>query len=293
MTAFPSWVKSALTIDGLGIDNDRLSARPQDPAEPVEDRFPADNGTLSALDYVISQHWSGQCRLAYTITSKDARDALTLNTSLYYRHPQWRGWWTCPKCPQPLYTPPEVYGYLKRCTQCNTYVVMRRRMNRLLDDIKTVETVFSKETRWVTLTVPNEPDLHEGIKKLKARLRRFYRTKSFRCKVIANVDFFEATWSDEHQDWNVHVHSLWTGDYWAQSDLLSKWQAYGRGGARIESTGNRKKRLNYCIHYSKKQKLQSIRAQQRRGCLYGSALVEVKSLATLQDEFGTAPVVPE
>ena len=285
MTALPAYVQSALSIDGLSLS---------DAMDPdVIARILAPEPELSDLEYVISQHWSGQCRLAYTITSKDARDALTLNTSLYYRHPYWRGWWTCPKCPQPLYTPPEVYGYLRRCTQCNTYTQTRRRMNRLLDDIVLVEQVLEKRTRWVTLTVPNEPDLYDGIKNLKERLSRFYRTKSFKQKVVANVDFFEATWSPEHQDWNVHVHSLWTGDYWAQSDLLTSWQAYGRGGARIESTGNRQKRLNYCIHYSKKQKIQGIRAQQRRGCLYGSALADVKSLAMLLSEFGTAPVVLE
>lgn len=281
MTALPAFVQSALDVPGLSLSDVATGATTSEPM-------------LSDIDYAIRPHWSNQCRLAYTITSKEYREqALSLQPSLFFAHPEWRGWWTCPKCPQPLYTPPEVYGFLKRCTQCNTYTQTRRRMNRLLDDIRLVERVLSKETRWVTLTVPNEPDLHDGLKKLKARLSKFYRTKSFRCKVVANVDFFEATWSPEHQDWNVHVHSLWTGDYWTQSDLLSEWQAYGRGGVRIEATGSRKKRLNYCIHYSKKQKLQGIRAQQRRGCLYGSALVDVKSLATLQDEFGTAPVVLE
>ena len=282
MTALPAYVQSALSIDGLSLSG---SCDP-----PASGRITEPEPSLSDLDYAIRPHWSGQCRLAYTITSKEYREmALTLRPNLFFAFPEARGWWVCPRCPQPLYTPPQLYGWLTRCNDCNAYAQMRKNLKILLSDIQLVEQVLSKSTRWVTLTVPNEPDLHDGIKNLKSRLSRFYRTKAFKQKVVANVDFFEATWSDEHQDWNVHVHSLWVGDYWRQSDLLSKWQAYGRGGVRIESTGSSRKRLNYCLHYSKKQKLHGIRAQQRRGCLYGSALVDVKSLAMLLEELEIAP----
>ena len=145
------------------------------------------------------------------------------------------------------------------------------------------------KARWVTLTVPNEPDRDAGLSKLKERFRRFSRTKLFNQHVIGGVSFYEWTQSPDKGDWNVHYHGLWVGDYWPHETLLAEWQGNsGVGGARIEGSGSTRKRINYCVSYAKKQTGTGLRLSQPFGCLYGTALAEIESALKLLDESSIA-----
>lgn len=124
---------------------------------------------------------------------------------------------------------------------------------------------FDKRVKWVTLTLPNYKDSLSGLADLKKKIKNFRRKNEFQEKVIGGADFFEWTVSPDGT-YNVHYHGLWIGDFWKQEKLMQSW---GHGGARIEDASNAKKRVNYCVSYSKKQQMLGIRSQQRHGCLYG------------------------
>lgn len=172
----------------------------------------------------------------------------------------------------------------------------------------TVESFSGLSSRWVTLTMPNFSCPAEGLKVMKKLFRNFRQTKAYQSHTIASADFWEWTVSRQFHslppqwmwggddgsaghphdlDYNVHYHGFWIGDYWEQSDLLKKW---GHGGARISATGGRRKRLNYLIHYAKKQHELGIRCQQLTGCLYGPAFADVESAHKLADVLSDAGV---
>ena len=142
---------------------------------------------------------------------------------------------------------------------------------------------------------------------MKKLFRNFRQQKEFKQRVAGTLDFWEWTVSESDsessppagggggdesssatpQRFNVHYHGLWVGDYWEHSQLLKAW---GNGGARISAVGSRRKRLNYCISYAKKQDMLGIRSQQLTGCLYGPAYVEIESALKRAEELSNADV---
>lgn len=242
--------------------------------------------------------------LWYTITSKE--DELVRP---YLKHRR-RAVTTCDECPNPFVN--QRYSvaptcsetgtghttvnctchirteYTARCRKCNTIIGRRMKAKRLLKDVRLVQDFTGLRVRWVTLTAPNYTDVIEGLADFRAKVKRFRGRVAFKSKVIGQVEFYE--WTSFHgplpegveRTYNVHLHALWIGDYWKQSDLLAEW---GEGGARIEDASTRSRKcLNYVISYAKKQASQGIRTQQRGGCLYGPAFAGLKSAARLAAE---------
>ena len=304
MTALPTWVSVAMDVLADGRDPPPLESGLPPSAHPDILHRPLyhPNGFVLDMSTLVS-----------TSTSKGAPSFAfgPLNNN-WFRYPAFRKTKSCcPKCPQPLLFP-EVFGYLKRCTSCGTKARRYSRAQEKLRKINTVESFTGLSSRWVTLTMPNFGDPAEGLKVMKKLFRNFRQTKGYQSKVIASCDFWEWTHSatplpnispsgerggndsssapPSEGSYNVHYHGFWIGDYWKQSDLLKKWR---HGGARISDTGGPRKRLNYLIHYAKKQHELGIRCQQLTGCLYGSAFVDVELALTLADELSTAVGVHE
>ena len=131
--------------------------------------------------------------------------------------------------------------------------------------------------RFVTLTVPNYQDYTRGLQDLKKKVRNFRHTKAYQEKVIGSCDFYEWTQASDGS-YNVHLHAIWLGKFWKQSDLLDSWK---HGGARIELVKRKMKNskveyqepinrvTKYIVNYVKKMDTQGIRCQQRTGVLYG------------------------
>ena len=294
MTALPPWVLAGLAVDGVS-DNHRVSERPTgDTPAPsdatlLRDLPFSDNGRLSDTQYPtfnlnVSLE-TGHCSLAYTITREEMEKfPISICKTPYFQYPMFRSYWTCQLCPQPLGRLPEVFGYLKRCTECNRKAQRRKRANRTVARIDTVCSFVGTGVRWVTLTMPNVEDRVEGLKTLKLRFKALRRRAAYSQKVIGSADFYEWTQNEEDYTWNVHYHGLWIGDYWKQEDLQNEWGYI----VHIAHAGSRRKRVNYCVHYAKKQELAGIRAQQLTGCLYGRAFAEIESQVTLLAELSDA-----
>ena len=327
MTALPPWVMAGLKVLDGGLDNltssDLASRVPSDRTGDLRRSTLADKSGLSAPSFpaVLRRpvwHPNGFCfdmsTLVYTSTSKGApwkpwEVPYGPLVSPFTRYPEHRAWKTCRQCPQPLYEP-SVFGFTKRCTSCNTQAMRFRRAIARGDRIDVAQRYLKKSTRWVTLTVPNYSDPIEGLAHMKKLFRNFRQTREFQKRVSGTLDFWEWTVSSSDgdsippagsggdnesspaspQSFNVHYHGLWVGDYWKHSDLLKSW---GHGGARISSVGSRRKRLNYCISYAKKQDALGIRAQQLTGCLYGRAYVEIESALKQAVELSNADVVQD
>jgi len=312
MTAEPPWVKAALDVLSGARDNPTSSADYPPPTSSVD---LADKSGLSAPSFpdvlrknVLGEYSLDMSTLVYTTTSKENLGfAFGPLTSLYHRYPAFRKGTTCPQCPQPLWGFPEAFGYLKRCTSCNTRATRFRRAIARGDRIDNAQRHLKKSTRWVTLTVPNYDDPLEGLAHMKKLYRNFRQQKEFKQRVAGTLDFWEWTmhrtyhslppqwmWggddvqSEAHhhdKEYNVHYHGLWVGDYWKHSKLLDCWR---HGGARISAVGSRRKRLNYCISYAKKQDMLGIRSQQLTGCLYGRVYVEIESALRRAEELSNA-----
>ncbi len=289
MTA-PSWVTSALEIDGLEMVERRTTITPRIEKNDVKN-VPGNLSEPIEEPHVHSR-WvdsEGRPSLTYTSTSKE------------------HAWKTCQKCPEPRrnasWVMPRftmdhwsgtqrgthtVRRYTKRCTACNTKAVRIMRSKRLLRDIQMIEAHLDLGVRWVTLTAPNYPCRDRGLIDFKKKVKRFRDRKEFRSKVVGTAEFYEWTLHPDDRAWsnpicwNIHLHALWIGDYWPQKALLKSW---GEGGARIEDARTTSRRcLNYVISYAKKQQDSGIRAQNRTGCLYGSVFAELKSAAMLLSE---------
>mgnify|MGYP001231442719 CR=1 FL=1 len=306
MTA-PEWVRAALVIEGLGVGEPPLQTERRGNDETLVSKnrsnLQPSDGTDDYSSSVESEEETSS--LWYTITSKE--DELVRP---YLKHRR-RAVTTCDECPNPYVN--QRYSvaptcsetgtghttvnctchirteYTARCKKCNTIITRRMRAKRLLQDIRLVQDFTGLRVRWVTLTAPNYTDVTEGLADFKKKVKRFRERAAFQSKVIGQVEFYEWTTSSDGT-YNVHLHALWIGDYWKQSDLLADW---GEGGARIEDASTHSRKcLNYVISYAKKQASQGIRTQQRGGCLYGRAFAGLKSAATLaaaSDDVDGAP----
>ena len=268
MTAVPSWVRAA--------DNARYQPVSRaDNDGPLSAFAGAFEGSISdnyleikAQEIVFGQ-WALTSNklgtLVYTITSKE--EIFHISSKPYHIWPSQRSYWTCELCPQPLGRTPEAFGYLKRCTKCNTEATRFKRAKRLVNDMDKIGTLVLMGTRWITLTLPNYKNHLEGLADLKKKIRKFRHSNEFKEHVVGGADFYEWTVSSDGT-YNVHYHGLWIGNYWKHKDLMKAWK---HGGARIEDAGSTKKRVNYCVQYAKKQAVLGIRTSQRFGCLYGPA----------------------
>lgn len=267
MTALPSWVRAADNAryqQASCSDNDgSLSAKPS----VFEEGIGADYLQFEATEIVFN-NWALSCNsegtLVYTITSKE--EIFHISSKPYFIWPSQRSYWTCELCPQPLGRIPEAFGYLKRCTECNTKATRFKRAKRLVNDMNRISNHVQLGCKWVTLTLPNYDDPLEGLADLKKKVKKFRHKNEFQKHVVGGADFYEWTVSSDGT-YNVHYHGLWIGDYWKQKDLMATW---GHGGARIEDAGTTKKRVNYVVQYAKKQAVLGIRTSQRFGCLYGT-----------------------
>jgi len=269
MTAVPSWVKAADNARYQPVsradNDDSLSAKPDAFERDISDTYLE----IKAQEIVFGQWALTSNRLGtlvYTITSKE--EIFHISSKPYFIWPSQRSYWTCELCPQPLGRTPEAFGYLKRCTQCNTRATRFKRAKRLVNDIDRIGNHFGLRPKWVTLTLPNYNDPLEGLADLKKKVKKFRHKNEFQLHVIGGADFYEWTsrQTGEGLSYNVHYHGLWLGHYWKQKDLMKTWK---HGGARIEDCGTTKKRVNYVVNYAKKQSELGIRTSQRFGCLYG------------------------
>lgn len=273
MTVVPPWVEAALAVDNVS-DNQHSSAK-------------ADNARLSDLsertfELNISLE-TLHCSLAYTIT-REGQIPVSICLTPYYQYPMFRSYWTCQLCPQPLGRLPEVFGWLKRCRECNRKAQRKKTANRKVDRIDLASKFTGCGVRWVTLTMPNVEDRTLGLSTLKKRFKALRRRAAYSSKVIGSADFYEWTQNEEDNSWNVHYHGLWIGDYWKQEDLQNEWGYI----VHIANAGSRRKRVNYCVHYAKKEQELGIRASQLTGCLYGPAYAELESQVTLLETLSDA-----
>lgn len=271
MTAKPSWVIAADNARyqqaSCSDNDDSLSA-----SGAAFEGGISDSGELEITAHdIIFNKWaikvSSKGTLVYTITSKE--EIRNFTTKPYHLWPSQRSYWTCELCPQPLGRLTEAFGYLKRCTKCNTQATRFKRAKRLVNDIDKMSKHFGLKPKWITLTLPNYNDPLEGLADLKKKVKKFRHKKEFQEKVIGGADFYEWTSRDtaDGVSYNVHYHGLWIADYWKHSELMKTWK---HGGARIEDCGTTKKRVNYVVNYAKKQAVLGIRTSQRFGCLYGT-----------------------
>ena len=155
----------------------------------------------------------------------------------------------------------------------------RRAKRSLSKVLKKQMEHLGTSARFVTLTVPNEivptdpdgvvepRDLVKLVRKLKAKMYAFTRTKAYKDHVIGAVEFYEQTYKtvDSGVEVNTHIHAVWLGEFWAQSELQDAWG----GIVHLTRPKNRKTVMKYISKYVVKDPIPGTRAKETRGVLRG------------------------
>jgi hypothetical protein len=121
-------------------------------------------------------------------------------------------------------------GFFRAVQRCNSRFCPRcaRRTGR-----KSLERIFKRlhidpETdttplRFLTLTMPGQPGvaLHERVKRIRAALKRLYRSPIWKDRISGSIGKLEVT--KKAKNWHVHAHFLIKGDYLPNKELRSAW----------------------------------------------------------------------
>ena len=88
-----------------------------------------------------------------------------------------------------------------------------------------LKALVGKETRFITLTLAQtgEPlaDMLQHLYKSFSKLRN---RKAWRRHVFGGCAFLELHYERHTGEWNVHLHCVCSGRYWAQRDLSKEWR---------------------------------------------------------------------
>lgn len=270
MTDLPAWARACLSIDGVGIDNESLSAHKGH-----------DNATLSAprewrkLRPLIQEKglpfWGSIQNDAWTI-----RDATPT------------AGFTCDECPQRErmfeYTE-RVYSkhgdrdrtvrsYTQRCTECSRLMKRWQKGQRDAELAQIASICFEQDISFVTLTMPNMVgDPIDSVKKFKRHVASFRKRFPEDC-ISGGKDYYEWTTHVDDRAWsnpimhNVHMHGIWIMDYWDQRDMQEAWSHGIPHLFRIRESADA---VRYATKYANKADVKGIRLKESFGCLYGSA----------------------
>ncbi len=154
-----------------------------------------------------------------------------------------------------------------RCTTCNRLIKSWFRAGKLANEMINLAEELGMRMRFVTLTVPNYQDKHQGLADLKKKVRNFRYRDAFKAKVAGGCDFYEWTTASDGTH-NVHYHGVWIGKFWKQEDLTHEW---GEGHTWIELIKKKHEAydtVRYATKYLNKQKEYGIRCKQKFGLLY-------------------------
>ncbi len=79
--------------------------------------------------------------------------------------------------------------------------------------------------RFLTLTqeVYQDEELDDCLARLERRWTKLRRSKAWSDHVVGCVASFELTWSHKHQGWHCHLHLVFSGWYWPQSEIAMHW----------------------------------------------------------------------
>lgn len=179
---------------------------------------------------------------------------------------------------------PRKWLNTKRCKKCNSKMKRWQNSQNMGTRIKVVKHLNEGSfIAFVTLTIPNIPDddsresLPDEIRKLKKKVQKFRRRKSFEESILGGVDAFENTVRPDGS-WNIHHHGIWVmNKYWSQKDFQDQWGFR----TRIEKVRKEHAVLKYLTSYVSKQKIEGVRCletfRQCRGraydALYESAVL--------------------
>lgn len=120
--------------------------------------------------------------------------------------------------------------------------------------------------RFLTLTLKssNAP-LAEQLDFLTAAWRRLRQRQSWKFHVAGAVGTIECTWNKHTAQWHPHLHILFDGKFWKQSDISHEWNAVTDGSSIVDvrAVPDREKAAGYIAKYAAKPpKLRDLDAPQ-------------------------------
>jgi hypothetical protein len=101
---------------------------------------------------------------------------------------------------------------------------VRRKLNALFA-VKRKKNGFGY--KFLTLTIPTEPDLAASVKTLIASFRRLRQTAAWKSHVIGGAAVIEIKPSGSF--WHAHIHTIIFARYWDLHDISSVWRAVSPG----------------------------------------------------------------
>lgn len=308
MNGLPLWVQAGLSVEGLDLDNYRVSERGNRDARRSAWRQGSDNGKLSASRDVV-RNWG---KLGPLTQEKGLpRWGSLTNLSWSQRDLTPMAGHTCDECPSPQRAYSEWVKehskdsshwvcrtqYTERCTECNRKMRRWSRARRDADEAQIASECYSQGISFVTLTLPNmmvrgfsttpaggggcngkSPDTIgrapiSSIRELKRRVASF-RKRFPEDLISGGIDNYEWTVHPDDAAWsqplvhNVHMHGIWVMDYWKQAEFQDRW---GEGIVHVKRLKSAEGAVRYATKYASKSDVKGIRLKDKFGCLYGRA----------------------
>lgn len=164
---------------------------------------------------------------------------------------EYRRYW-CQHCGYHFDIP--TYCGNRLCPVCSKQKRIRARL-RLTGLVRNVKPAKGNDIRFLTLTIPNVPDIEAGMLTIVRAFRRLRQRQVWKNHVLGGVFVLEAT--GRPNNWHCHIHALIEGTYFPVRTISRVWQAVSPGKVVWITRIPHKAAIGYLTKYLTKPNLPS------------------------------------
>ena len=272
MNGLPSWVESALLIDGV---SDEAKSKVLDLKNPTLASVASLKGFVK-LGLLTQEkglpRWGSLANHSWSTRDLTPYAGFTCDECPQRERAYSDTWRVYPKDGSP-YDVTQTY-HTQRCTECGRKMRRWVRAQRDARQAQIASECYEQDISFVTLTLPNMAgDVLSNVRLLKRKIASFRRRFPVD-KISGGWDYYEWTYHPDDRAWsnplvaNVHMHGVWVMDFWNQKDFQDRW---GEGIVHVKRLKKAKHATRYATKYATKSDVKGIRLKEGFGCLYGRA----------------------